>query len=322
MNTQTVTEVVNFLTNNPGYLKCGDERIAFRIGCTVDKAKMAKQWMKSGIEEEIDKVNNIEDLPEVTHMPNILIVDIETSPLKAYVWRLWKQDIYLDQLISDWFCLAWSAKWLNHPETMSEVLTPEEVAQENDKRIMKKLWDLLNDADIVVAHNGNSFDIPKIKSRFLLNDLPPTSFYHQIDTKVVAAKEFGFSSNKLDALAKHFNLPLKMDTDFKLWARCMNGEDEALKYMEEYNRYDVQLLEKVYLRLRPWIKNHPNVTLYDDKNPNRCPSCGGVHLYKEDYYYTSVGKFQVYRCQDCGALSRDRKAIKRGIVTSNLSLGK
>jgi hypothetical protein len=91
--------------------------------------------------------------------------------------------------------------------------------------------------------------------------------------------------------------------------------------MSIYNNQDVVLLEKVYLKLRPYIKNHPNVTLYDDKHGNRCPSCGGKHLHKEDYFYTHVNKFPVYRCQSCGALSRDRKAVKREVIT-NVSLSK
>lgn len=315
---ESIKKVQSFLLKHPGYMKRGCGNIANKLGCTYDEVKQAKRTLK--IDSVSLKEEVVEEVDEV-YLPNILIVDIETSPIAAYVWRLWKQNVYLDQIMSDWFCLAWAAKWLNHPETMSEVLTPEEVKEENDKRIMTKLWNVLNDADIVIAHNGNSFDIPKIRSRFLLNGLPPTTFYHQIDTKLVAAKEFGFSSNKLDALAKHFNLPLKMETDFKLWKSCMDGNEEALSYMEEYNRYDVQLLEKVYLILRPWIKNHPNVTLYDDKHGNRCPSCGGKNLHKEDFFYTHVNKFPVYRCQSCGALSRDRKAVKREVIT-NVSLSK
>ena len=96
--------------------------------------------------------------------------------------------------------LSWAASWLGSGEVMSARLYSEEVLDECDFRIVKQLWNLLNEADIVVAHNGNAFDIPKIRARFALNGLPPTSFYQQIDTKITAAKEFGFSSNKLDAL--------------------------------------------------------------------------------------------------------------------------
>ena len=155
---------------------------------------------------------------------NILIFDIETAPLKAYVWRRWNQNIYLDQTISEWYMICWSAKWLGSKEVFSECLTPNEIKIESDDRIVKKLWTLIDQADIVIAHNGKRFDVPKINSRFIMAGLPPTSSYIQIDTKEVAAKQFGFSSNKLDALAGYFNIEHKDDTDFELWVNCMNGD--------------------------------------------------------------------------------------------------
>lgn len=315
---ENIKRVQNFLVAHPGYIKRGCGNIANKLGCTYDEVKQAKRTLKidsvslkEEVVEEVDKV----------YLPNILILDVETAPLRGFIWQLWKQNVYIDQIISEWFMLTWSAKWLGSPEVMSAKLTPEEALAENDKRIITELWNLLNDADMVVAHNGDQFDIPKIKTRFLLHGLPPTTFYHQIDTKKVASKEFGFSSNKLDFLAQQFGYGNKIHTEFSLWDRCLKGDEAALTEMSIYNNQDVVLLEKVYLKLRPYIKNHPNVTLYDDSHGNRCPSCGGKNLHKEDYFYTHVNKFPVYRCQSCGALSRDRKAVKREIIT-NVSLSK
>ena len=119
----------------------------------------------------------VEEVDEV-YLPNILILDVETAPLRGFIWQLWKQNVNIDQIISEWFMLTWSAKWLHNPNIMSAKLTPEEALEENDKRIITELWNVLNDADIVIAHNGDQFDIPKIKTRFLLHGLPPTTFYH------------------------------------------------------------------------------------------------------------------------------------------------
>ena len=339
MKNNKLMEVVDFLEAHPGYIAWGKGKLAVKFGVSEDDIKKAKRI----IADKTDKVEDNEDneyivnvknvittgktileetLPEVVQMPRILVLDIETAPIKAYVWRLWKQDVYIDQIISDWFCLSWSAKFLDSDEVLSARLYGEEVLDECDFRIIKQLWNLLDEADIVIAHNGNSFDIPKIKARFAINGLPPTSFYQQIDTKVIAAKEFGFTSNKLDFLAQSFGLSKKLHTEFDLWARCMKGEDEALIEMETYNRHDVEVLESVYYKLRPYIKNHPNVTLYDDDAADRCPTCGGKHLTPNKFYFTSVGKFQVYKCEDCEALSRSRKCIKRTTTTSNLSLGR
>lgn len=252
----------------------------------------------------------------------ILIFDIETSPLRAFVWSRWKQNIYLEQTISEWFMISWSAKWLYSSEVLSECLTPSEIMKEDDDRIVKELWSLIDQADIVVAHNGKSFDVPKMNARFILAGLPPTSPYIQIDTKEVAAKQFRFSSNKLDALAGYFNIEHKDDTDFELWVRCLNGEQEALDYMELYNRKDVLILEKVYLKLRPWIKNHPNIGLYLEESNMVCPTCGSKHLSEDhSFHYTSVNKYKVMRCDDCGAISRLRttaypKDKRQNLITS------
>ena len=239
--------------------------------------------------------------------PKVLIFDIETSPMKAYVWKRWKENISLDQTISEWFMICWSAKWLGDKTVYSDRLTPEEILEENDKRITESLWKLLDEADMVVAHNGKRFDIPKMNSRFIIHNLPPCSPYKQIDTKEISAKVFGFSSNKLDALATYFGFPNKDETDFTLWKRCLEGEEEALEYMEKYNKKDVLILEKVYLKLRPWTTRHPNSGLYIDSDRPVCPVCGSTHLEETpDNVYTAASRFRVYRCTSCGALARSR----------------
>lgn len=254
--------------------------------------------------------------------PKILIFDIETSPMRAYVWGRWKQNVHLEQTISEWFALSWSAKWLNNPNIMSDVLTPTEVIIENDKRIVKSLWQLFNEADIVIAHNGQKFDVPKMNSRFIIHGLNPPNPYRQIDTLTTARKEFGFSSNKLDALAGYFGIEHKSETNFKLWVRCLNGEQEALSYMQEYNIKDILILEAVYLRLRPWMKNHPNLGLYVENEDETCPHCGSTNVADTGTFsYTNVSKFSNVRCLDCGGVARRRtsdypKAKRKQLVVS------
>lgn len=250
------------------------------------------------------KEQKLEEKPK--HMQktaNILVLDIETSPLKAYVWSRWKQNIYLDQTLQEWFMLTWSAKWLFDDEVHSDKLEPKEVFQENDKRILESLSILLNRADMVITHNGDRFDLPKIKSRLLVNRLNPVTPYISIDTKKISAKQFGFSSNKLEGLARVLGIPGKFDTDFELWAKCMDGDRKSLEYMEEYNRQDVKLLEDVYLEFRPYIANHPNVTLFLDMDTPRCTTCGSDDIYPEGEYHTQVNTFTTFRCRSCKAIA-------------------
>lgn len=297
----SIDELVSLFKAKP-YLK--------RMG----KGSLAKRYKVSS--EDIVRAKNIAYIGRYT--PKILIFDIETAPVKAYVWKMWKENIHLDQIISDWFCIAWSAKWLYSTTTMGEVLTPQEIQHEDDSRIMKSLWSLIDEADIVVTHNGNRFDIPRINARFIINGLEPTKPYFSIDTCQVAKKQFGFSSNKLDALATYFNIDHKLHTDFDLWKNCMNGDQEALTYMLHYNKKDVIILEEVYLKLRPWIKNHPNIGNLQGQQ-TVCSACGSdeLKLIPDKYYFTSVGKYPIFRCTKCGAISRGRKSTSNSpLLTS------
>tara|TARA_R100001377_G_C3186691_1_gene108842 strand:+ start:444 stop:1379 length:936 start_codon:yes stop_codon:yes gene_type:complete len=240
-----------------------------------------------------------------TDLPKILLFDIETSPMEVYVWGLYKQFISHNNIIKDkngneksWFVLSWAAKWLYAEEVKSDIVTPKEAKTRNDKRVLKSIWKLFDQADIVIAHNGDRFDLRKLNARFIDNDMQPPTPYKSIDTLKIARKEFAFVSNKQDYLTKHFKLEQKLSTEFKLWVDCIGGNQARLDEMEEYNRHDVMGLEQVYLKLRPYIKNHPNLGVLMDMDV--CPSCGCEYLDETDAnYFTGANKFPVYRCQGC-----------------------
>ena len=237
----------------------------------------------------------------------ILIFDIETAPIRAFVWGLWKQNVGTNQIISDWFCLSWSAKWLFEDHVMSDVLKPKEVVKENDKRIIKSIWALLNEADIVIAHNGDKFDLRKLRTRFIFHGLKPPSPFLTIDTLKHARTQFNISSNRLDYLGEFLNLGRKSETGgFELWDQCMSGSVDALNKMNLYCNQDVLLLESVYLEMRPWIKPHPNVGLFVEDDVDACPSCGSSNLKVNGSYYTTVNRYDALQCDDCGAWSRSR----------------
>ena len=294
----TVEEVVVRMQNKSYLKEMGKGSLSRMFKCSTDDIREAKRIVKN-IKEKVGNKKS----------PRILLFDLETSPLRGYVFSLWKQNISLDAIISNWFLLAYSCKWLGEDTVYSNVLTPNEVKEENDFRLVADLWEYLNAADYVIAHNSKQFDVPRTKARFIVHGLTPPSYYQQIDTLEVARKEFGFSSNKLDALARIFGFEGKAPTTFKLWADCMDGDQIALKYMEDYNRQDVLVLEKVYLKLRPYIRSHPNWNLYTETNKALCPSCGHEDLIQEGNYYTQTGKYETYKCQGCGAISRKRKSI-------------
>ena len=238
-------------------------------------------------------------------LPKILLFDIETALMEVYVWGLYKQRIPHTNIIKDkdgseksWFVLSWAAKWLFDDNVQSDTVTPSESKSRNDKRILKSIWKLLDEAEIVIGHNLDRFDIRKLNARFIDNDINPPSPFRSIDTLKVARKEFAFVSYKQDFLTKHFELENKLKTEFQLWVDCMQGDQARLDEMAKYNRHDVMGLEQVYLKLRPYIKNHPNLGVLVDMDV--CPTCGCEYLDETDsVYFTTANKFPVYRCQGC-----------------------
>lgn len=241
-----------------------------------------------------------------TKNPQIILFDLETSPLECFTWGTWKQRIPHTSIIQPSFLLSWTAKQLFSSQVMSDVLTPEEAIERNDNRIVNSLWKVMENASILVAHNAKKFDLRYANTRFLMNGLKPPSPYQTIDTLEIAKKYFLFPSNKLDYLGILIHNKGKLKTDFDLWIRCLKGDAEALHYMVTYNKEDVQLLEDVYLSLRPWMRSHPNISIYQEAKEKACPTCGSTDIKECGHYTTTVNQYLAFRCNSCGAICRNR----------------
>lgn len=232
----------------------------------------------------------------------ILHLDIETSPNQVYTWGLWKQNIGLNQIINSGSTLCWAAKWNGEDQIYfySE--------HHHGKELMlQRIHQLLDEADAVVHYNGENFDMPTLNKEFVLNEMNPPSTYRQIDLLKTCKAQFRFVSNKLDYVAQALGLGAKTQhKGMELWTGCMAGNEEDWKVMMEYNIQDVALLEKLYNRLLPWIKNHPNVALYSDGTEVVCTKCASKNLHRRGFQYTNASKFQRYRCMDCGGWMRGR----------------
>jgi predicted RNA-binding Zn-ribbon protein involved in translation (DUF1610 family) len=242
-----------------------------------------------------------------TKQPKVLLIDIETTPLQVHCWGTWKQRIGYEQVINDWFMLSYSAKWLFDSKMYSSVLTPTEALNKDDSRIARELWKLFDQADVLVGHNINGFDLPKAQTRFLMNKLAPPSPFRVIDTLKVAQQNFRFASNKLDYIGQLLLNDRKIHTEYQLWLRCLEGDAKSLQDMLTYNRKDVLLLEEAYVFLRPYIKSHPNMAIYQESIEPSCPNCGSANIDECGYYATSVNRYLAFRCKDCGAICRSRK---------------
>ena len=246
--------------------------------------------------------------------PKILVFDIETAPMQSYHWGLWDQTISLNQIQQDWAVLSWSAKWLGDaPDKMMYMDTSKEKDPRNDKKILQGIWKLLDEADFVVGHNSDSFDVKKLNARFLMHGMKPPSSYKRLDTKKLAKKHFSLTSNKLayitDKLCtKYKKLSHGKFPGFSLWLQCMSGNKDAWKEMEEYNRYDVLSLEEAFLKILPW-ESANLFEHYYDSDIDIC-TCGSIDFKKNGFTYTQASKFQRYTCKSCGAEMRCKKSMK------------
>ena len=243
--------------------------------------------------------------------PKVLFLDIETAPILGYVWSIWEQNVGLNQIAADWFILSWAAKWLG--DTPDKIMYADQSAAKNvedDSALLSKLWNLLDEADIIVTQNGRHFDQRKIFARFVIQGFQPPSSFKHIDTKIIAQRAFGFTSNKLEYMTDKLNKKYKKlkhakFAGFELWKECLAGNPKAWAEMKKYNMYDVLSLEELYHTLLPWASNAPNFNLYTDDLEHTC-RCGGTEFKKQGFAYTGAGKFQRYRCKACGAESRDK----------------
>lgn len=230
----------------------------------------------------------------------ILLLDIETAPHRVYAWGLYDQDINPKNIIEPGYTLCYSAKWLHEKSIQFD-----SIHQNSSKKMIVGAGKLLEEADAVVHYNGSRFDIPTLNREFILLGMDPPSGFKEIDLLRVARQRFRFPSNKLDYVAQALGLRGKIQhKGMDLWKECMDGDEKAWRTMERYNKHDVRLLEQVYNKMLPWIKNHPNHGLYMNSDRPVCKNCGSVNVKKNGTDYTGVGKYQRYKCTACGAPMR------------------
>lgn len=244
--------------------------------------------------------------------PKILFYDIETSYTVGAVWGLYEQNVAVT--LREPYIISFAWKWLGE-KTTNVLSLPDfpsyKKDKTNDKSLVQELWKLFDEADIIVAHNGNSFDQKWTYARFLVHGLKPPAPAKYVDTKLVAKRHFRFNSNSLNSLGGYLKLGNKIETGgIDLWVRCIEKDDKsAWKLMCKYNKQDVVLLELVYKKLLPYMNNHPNYNL-SMGTTHSCPNCGGRHLQKRGLQHTRTTVAQRYQCNGCGAWSSGNKILR------------
>ena len=234
--------------------------------------------------------------------PKLLFLDIETAPILMTSWSMRPPYAGAVWVERDTFILMFSYKWA-HEKTVKVVCLPDfpryKRSKHDDKDLCAVLHALLDSADIVAAHNI-AFDIPKINSRLIVNGLKPPSPYKQLCTLKAARRSFKFDSHKLDNVSRYLGLGRKIpNTGAALWRGCVEGDPKSWRTMARYAKQDTVLLSKVYDEIKPWMPNHPKMTLYNDGDG--CPTCESTNIQRRGSMVKLNSKKARYHCQDCGA---------------------
>lgn len=230
----------------------------------------------------------------------LLLLDIETAPNVAYVWRLFDYSVPIDHLVDAGYVICWTAKFLGEKEVYSASVL------DGDEHMIRQIHQLLDEADGVITYNGNRFDLPTLNKDFLQRDLTPPAPYKRVDLYQVVKRNFKFPSNKLDYVCQALGLGSKVKhRGMDLWKDCMAGKESAVAEMLKYNKQDVVLLEKLYDVLLPWIKTSVNHSVLSGKLV--CPNCGKEHYHRRGFVLTNAGKYARYHCQSCGTWFRSNK---------------
>lgn len=249
----------------------------------------------------------VQSEPRHNRSAKILLLDIETLPGEYYAFSPKVDYLSADKQIKPWSISCWAAKWLFEPNITGMVVTPQEAIERKEQSILEGIWKLMNQADIIVTQNGIKFDIRRLSTKFITYGFPPPSQYMNVDTLKVARETFGFDYNSLNELGRELGIGSKQEMNFKEdWRRCAQGDKNYLDKMLHYCKNDVApLLEDVYLKMLPWMKNHPNLGVFADHTGDVCPRCESQNLsWGSKIYATPQGAWESWRCNACGAIGR------------------
>lgn len=235
--------------------------------------------------------------------PRVLLFDTENAPNASWTWGKWEQNVI--EFSEPWYFLSFAYKWLDQKKVTVKSLRDYpgyDPTKPCDKALCEDLHKVLDDADYVIAHNGDKHDLRKARARFVKHGLTPPSPFKSIDTLKIARRYFQFDSNSLDDLGQYLGVGRKIaHTGKHLWFGCMRGDPKSWGVMEKYNSGDVALLERIYLRLRPYAANHPDLTFISRERA--CPSCQSPKIQQRGFNMTKAGRKPRMQCQSCGAWS-------------------
>lgn len=231
--------------------------------------------------------------------PKRLFFDIETSPNIGLFWSAGhKQRIDYDNIITERAIICICYKWQGQEKVYGLMWD----SKQDDKKMLEEFIKVANEADELVGHNGDKFDLAWIRTRCLFHGISMFPKYITIDTLKVARGKFRFNSNRLNYIAQYLGIGEKIETKFGLWKDVLLKKDKvALAEMVTYCKKDVTLLEEVFMKLSGHIEVKQHHGVMHGGKLQSCPECGGydMAMHKERISAAGYKKYQL-QCNGCG----------------------
>ena len=235
--------------------------------------------------------------------PKILVIDIETAPASGFIWKLFDVNVSLSQLIDTSKVICFAAKWYGEKKVMFH-----SNQEDTHAAMIKKAWNLFDQADAVIGYNSKNFDCKILNKEFILLGLTPPTPYKHIDLLQTMRQNFKFMSNKLDHISQELGIGKKTSHQgFELWQACMSNDTQAWRLMKKYNINDVKLTEELYNKVKGWLKTTFNFNEHSESMV--CPNCGSHNVTKNGTYKSPTRAYQKYVCNDCFAHSKSNIKI-------------
>ncbi len=228
-----------------------------------------------------------------------LFFDIETSPNIGTFWQAgYKQRIDYSNIIKERAIICICYKWEGEKEVHSLIWD----RKQNDKSMLRAFIKVASEANELVGHNGDKFDLAWVRTRCLFHEIEMFPFYQTIDTLKVSRSKFKFNSNRLDYIAQYLGIGQKIKTSFNLWKDIVLRNDaKALEKMVKYCKGDVKLLQEVFLRLNAHIPNKTHYGVVFGHDRGTCPECGSDDLVVKQRRITATGLKKIqFQCKTCG----------------------
>lgn len=225
-----------------------------------------------------------------------LFFDIEKSHYLVKVfqigrvrWIRWEQIVKDSEII----CISYKWQYEDRVHTLDWRM--------GEKVMLKKFVKIMGEADELVGHNIDDYDIKELRTRCISHGVLMFPNYRTLDTLKKSRSFFRFPSNKLDYISKHLHQKGKLDHEGEeLWFEVEKGNEEALKKMIAYCEHDVIITEDTFFVLSPFINHNNNFAVLTGGEKWHCPECASENVEMFRTYSTPMGVIRrEMKCNNC-----------------------